>query len=830
MAAPQLLSGWGARFLKNAIEARIDGEVEIYDLELSWRQYQRAGRVTVHATPGPDGKKGQEVAEFALRVPSLLDLLEGPSEEWKFNLTDAILTVRVDADGTSDLGRCLGLHANDGRSEIHGLLAALSRGFAPDGEGGRRSIRTTVAVREARFIDMASGEGTDREEATVSDLALVATRSRVGFQVELENATVQHSVSEEARVSFAMNFGGPNSAEPILQSATIKADPIPLAALRLLGIMPRTGAGAPGGGAGRSAMGGRRTAFQTRDAYGSMANSLVQAAEFFLEEGASVDATYGARVLAEARLGTEGEPAGASPAPPADAAGARLAVSLKGDVGTLDLVATHIGSLLVGEPAEGEGNSLDLGFRMPPGQLTKFLSRLVPEETVAFQEGRPDARWFLRSRRFQVPLAADALSVHRLFADSAPPAGATERPGSSARQVTARQVMTRQVSDALRRAGGKFTLASDGLSAAEVALWPAGAAEGSPFDRLDWTHRLTSLEFSGDLGVTARSRWRVAQSESDFAELSLSIPGVALSPGEDLSPRLDVRLPGISLGLVEALAPIPSNLSGLLPKRFDQLELRGVRLPQLLAGRANAPGAGRAGGRPIRVVALLDGTDRIAGTYEAGTMTIPRANVSVPLNQMYCDRVIRAYMPWFAEVKPGGGGPSERSLKISMRDFVFSIGAEAFEQDGEVELRSGPLRVKLHPVIASELSASERELQSQDPDDADGWIAWTPAPTLLSLKGLFVSYERIELPLSDDYVTTLEGQLNRMDGKYYLSGTVESDFIDGQADSDTFQVITISGKETEVGPAATVTFARGTIDPDLTELMKAAGDFVEKAK
>ncbi|QDV06399.1 hypothetical protein Poly30_19080 [Planctomycetes bacterium Poly30] len=824
-AAPQLLSGWGGRLIERAIEARVDADVEVYDLELHWKRPQRARRITLMTRPDESGQQ-EKVAEFALRFPSLLELLDSASTEWEFKVTDAEITARVDADGTSDLGRCLGIDAGDGRSELGVLLSALGRGLDEEGDEDQRSIQTTIQVRRARFVDMASeatiGAGSGRLEATVSDLVIQATKSRVGYQVKLKDARVEYGRSREALVSFALNFGGPVGDAHGLRSASVEAQPIPLATLRLLGLVPR---GAAVGSAGNGSSDGADRGFTSRDTYGSMASTLLAAAALYFENGASVDFRYGMLPLMDP-TGPVAEDGGAE--------GARFSLKLDGDLGRVAVLGRRRGDQLIAEPAVGEDNAIEASLRLPSARLSRFMGSLVPPDTIVFEDVRDEADWSVRSRSFQLPLAAQALTVERLFGS----VRSSERQGTdgpTGRRQARAASLARAVAGVLRRTDADLSLTSTEPSGAALTLWPAGVTERRAEDRLQWTHWWTSVVLTGELGATVQSRWRVeppagTAPSRQFARLSLSIPGSALTPGEDLSPRLDLTLPQIPLALVQKLAPLPADLAVLLPARFDRLVLEGIGMPRFLAGPARGAGSGRGFSSPIVVRALLDGSDRIEGVYESGTMTIPRASVSVPLDDLFCERILRAYMPWFEEIHASEGGGGGRSLDIEMRDFVFTMGEEEFEQEGEVELRPGPLRVKLHPSIASELCASDTELRSQGEGGALNGIRWTPGPMRLSLKGLSVYYDRVELPISDDYVTTLEGSLYRENGSYSLSGMVETDFIMGHSEGDAVRAVAINRSSATSGGAVRVTFSQGTIDPNIAELVRKAAEIGEKVK
>ncbi len=816
VAAPQLLSGQAADVLESHLESRIEGDVNIYDLELHWTEFQRARRVTVHtlgdgaggdSEEGDDAGRGDSVAEFSLRFPSLLDLLTEPSAEWNFKVTDGKFTARVDEDGTSDLGRCLGLGPADGCSEIVALLGALgdvtrTAGDDDDADLDQRSVTTVVNTSSIQFIDMASGTGTDREEATLSGFFMTARKSRVGFQVEVKEALVEHSVDQTAQLSLALNFGGSGESRvggaAQLRSGQLKADPIPLSTLRLLGIAPRQG-GTAGDQRGGPGFGGQADAV---DFYGPIGATLVDGVERFFEKGASLDVAYGP---------SEGEADGPR----------QLAIDVAGDYGEFHVSATHDGQWLVGTRKGNGEAALTGGFRLAGGALGSAIEMLAPPAGIEVRDEARNANWYLQSDRFQIPLSARDLSAWSFFGGAAAEA-AGAGVGNVPERLRARGAdWSRAVARAMRRSEAEIKLYSQGVNAAKLVLIPSHPDYQRAYDRLDWTHKLTNLTLSGELGASISSRWKVGQSAIASAVLDLTVPGAALTPGDDLVPRLNVELPAVSVSLVKAATLLPDELAFLLPKRFDRLDLQGLALPQLLAVRGTPR---RPQDAPIRVSATMDTTDLVEGTYERGTMTIPRATLLAPLGSDFCERVIKGYMPWFDAVEPRGDG----SLKFELRDYSFSMGGEEFKQNGEVILRSDPLRVRLLPEIARKLRASESERVGQD-DDGSGLMAWTPLPTRLTLDGLRVGYTGVELPLSDDYVARLDGSFYRGDGNFSLNGLVESHFIQGPEGDDALWMIAINGTATKDGATAQVTFDPGTIDPKaITDLMRRATELGDK--
>ncbi len=816
LAAPQLLSGVAADVIENGLEDSFDADVSVYDLELHWTEFQRARRVTVRTWPdegeGENAEQGEVVAAFGLRFPSLLDLLTGPGAEWNFKVTDAKFTARVDEDGTSDLGRCLGMEAADGRSEIVALLGALGEMTAPSDEGNSvRSVTTTINTSSVQFIDMASGTGTDREEATISNFTFKSRKSRVGYQVELSDALVAHSIDQRAKVSFELKFGGasesPSGHSGMLRSAAIQADPVPLSVLRLMGFVPRQAAlpaGLRGNGPrGRAAFAGQADA---ADFYRPMGEELLGSLQTFFEEGASLDLAYGL-----------GDAAADGPR--------QLSVHSVGNYGEFHVSATHDGSWLKGSRTAGGDAALQGRFRLASGTLGGIFGQLAPPEGIEIRDVEPLADWHLQSDQYQIPLGALDFSVSGIFGGepSAEARGGGGAPGLAAARAARMDSWSRHLARAMRRSIAEIVLFSRGVNPAKLVLLPSHPDWQSAYDQLDWRHGVTRLTLSGEMGATVSSRWSVGQSAIGLAELELAIPGTALGPSESLVPHLDVKLPAVPVSIVVAATELPDYLALLLPRRLDSLSLKGLALPHLLkpVGVPRRPQEAA-----IRVSATMDTTDRVEGVYERGTMTVPKATLVAPLDREYCERVIKSYMPWFESVEPRDDG----SLKFELRDYSFTMGDNEFKQYGEVILRSDPLRVRLLPEIALKLTASEVERASQD-DDGSGLVAWTPPPTLLTLDGLRVGYERVQLPLSDDYFTELEGSFYRGDGKFSLSGRVESQFIQGPEGDDALWTIAINGTATAESATARVTFDPGTIDPSaLTDLVRRATELRDKAK
>ena len=816
VAAPQLLSGRAADVIEARLEARIAGDVEIGDLELHWRERQRARDVTIQTLATEEDGKQRSLAEFSLRFPSLFDLLAGPSTEWDFKITDAKFTARVDADGTSDLGRCLGLEKVDERGEIIALLGALAEvaGATDTVESERRSVRTGVNSSSIRFIDMASGAGTDRREATLSGFVLTTTKSRVGFQLELKDAIVEYGARERetSKVFLKLNFGSlgaPGSSDALprattgLQTAKLVADPIPMETLRLMGLSPRRGS-PPG-------VKPRRLA-SAADFYVPMAAGLDEGIRAFLKDGASLDVSYGPDASDDAGEG---------------GAARRLELRAASPIGDVKLLALHDGTRLIGARSRTGEPALDAGFRLAPGTLRSIMGALLPPEGVEVREQDIDANWNLQSDRFQVPLGAHDLSTDAFFgayfgallgdarADSSGGAG-SETP--LARGGLRRQRFAR----ALRRADAELNLHSPGAKPARVVFLPSDPERQSGYDQLGLIHRLTRVNFLGELGASVNSTWGVEQSV-ESADLRLTIPGAALMPGDVLSPLLDVsRVPEVPLALIQSVVQLPDELAALLPRRLERLKLTGLPLAHLLSAKG-APR--RPIDAPIPLVATLEGSDRVEGIYERGTVTIPKATLKVPLDEFFGERVIMGYMPWFEAVEPSASG----SLALELRDFSFSMGEEDFKQNGEVILSSSPLRVRLLREIANKLKAVDED--GAAPESAEGgFVTWTPR-AVFTLDGLRVGYEGIELPLSDHHVITLDGSYYRGDGNFSLGGLVDSQFIQGPDEGGVLWRIAIQGTASGDERTAQVTFDPGTLDLKvLTDFMRKAAELGDKAK
>jgi len=92
-----LLSGWGARAVEQVLSSRLDAEVRVDDVDLSWGKRQRIGSITVL---GPDGST---VAQLSAEVPSLLALLDPDGRALHLSLDVASIRARVGEDGVDDV-------------------------------------------------------------------------------------------------------------------------------------------------------------------------------------------------------------------------------------------------------------------------------------------------------------------------------------------------------------------------------------------------------------------------------------------------------------------------------------------------------------------------------------------------------------------------------------------------------------------------------------------------------------------------------------------------------------------------------------------------------
>lgn len=717
--APQLLSGWGARAIEGWIGSQIGGTVEVTGVELSWTGEQRAKSVTI-TSPGPNPR---QVIQATVLFPSLVQLLGDATQESELRLHVRQMRSRVESDGTSDLGRALGIDESSGitvADRISDLaLLLLEKTTTADPNGDVASVRLHITVDDASIDDRASGRGI----VEIEDLDLVATANRLGTRIDLRKCVLSGTHLQgvaEARADAQFRFDGDGVAR--LARAELDVDPLPRVVLQSLGIVGRV----------RS----ERDVDpwepkRRRDIYDIVAPGLRGLFAAFIESGAALSF----------RLGRRPDEAGGAP----DEVPVTLSVDSPG-VGALTLAGELRNDTLIPRLTEEGQSAIELTLEHPESGLESLFRTVLPERVV-IEDGARGATWRLTSNNFRLPINPEwaRLSRPELVEDE------------TRRERIAAWLRSIDVTAALR---------TTGTQRAQVTFH--GGAEGGydgPYHRLDWTHELTELRFGGELGGSLTSNWRPQRGQAargKLARIDIGLPGRGLGLGDDPVGELSLDIPGMTEALLYCCVDIPAELLDLLPSRFHKVALTGVSLNRFFPGARAGNRAGAAGQRAMTmgIDVWTDPSTRFLGQLEGGTFRMPRGEVSIELESVVCDQVLVRLMPWLAEVEPAQPGTA---LRIEMKDLEFEFTSGDFREGGEVVLRPAPLRVKLLPTLMEQFAIDE---------DEEGWIEWTPEPIRLSLETNVIRYRKVELPLGDT-AFGMDGRLDRKDQQIMLVGPVD---------------------------------------------------------
>ncbi|MEC8495204.1 MAG: hypothetical protein VXZ39_09785, partial [Planctomycetota bacterium] len=179
--APQLMAGWGSRVLTQQIGARVQGDVSIGEMTLSWTEQQRADSITIR------DDAGNLVLQGGMRLPSLLELADPSGRDQEFVFNAQLLRSRIGADGSSNLARTFGVPAEAGGAVAPALARwALEFFTAARFETAASTMTVRLELAEAEIDDTARGRGIVR----LQDLRLWIARSARGLRMRLEKGTI----------------------------------------------------------------------------------------------------------------------------------------------------------------------------------------------------------------------------------------------------------------------------------------------------------------------------------------------------------------------------------------------------------------------------------------------------------------------------------------------------------------------------------------------------------------------------------------------------------------------------------------------------------------
>ncbi|MGD2017841.1 MAG: hypothetical protein PVJ89_06990 [Planctomycetota bacterium] len=546
-----LLSGWGARAVEQVLSSRLDAEVRVDDVDLSWGKRQRIGSITVL---GPDGST---VAQLSAEVPSLLALLDPDGRALHLSLDVASIRARVGEDGVDDVQRAL--RSGEG-GLLEGALRAMARGMEASGPAGL--VSAEIVVREWSVEDRASDGG--RGDVVVRDLVARGEVRDGRAELRLDQADVDWGGPDGARrVSAGLGLraaGGDGAAAgapgPVqLEWLRVVSGGLPLGRARSLGVLRR-----------------RPRPLQPRDGVPARLQGVaLQAVVDELEAGASVDVML---------------------APNAGAGSTDGLITIRGPRLDLSLGARWKDGRLVPEPVS-RGEPLRVRFRpgprsesapgsasgspsapAPASGLEVALGALLPERLAVMETS--SAEWVFTCRNFDLPhaplMALGGAQGHL---------------------------------DALAAASFDFGLKT--ATGRECLLEVQDAADRESL--LASGHQITNVKYDAAQGGVVDSDWRhLSGNANGNTELELELPPIP-APGAPSEPvRMRIEAFNLPTDLLGAGRGLPVELRSLLPPNFGKVELDGLTLRGSRAGLSSQVQFDAYSGRNARFFGFVEGT------------------------------------------------------------------------------------------------------------------------------------------------------------------------------------------------------------------------------
>lgn len=637
--APQLMAGWGSRVLTQQIGARVQGDVSIGEMTLSWTEQQRADSITIR------DDAGNLVLQGGMRLPSLLELADPSGRDQEFVFNAQLLRSRIGADGSSNLARTFGVPAEAGGAVAPALARwALEFFTAARFETAASTMTVRLELAEAEIDDTARGRGIVR----LRDLRLWIARSARGLRMRLEKGTIiagERIVPLSFSASFESSVAG-GATE--LVSAELDAAGLSSSTLMTLGVLPR------------SAMGtASRDPRLVQDVYDRVAPALAEATGAILTDAESIRVRFG--VPSE-------KPAGADP---------RLQIEVAGPRGELDFDANvtrrdGAAPLELVPPPEGSRALLVLEA---PGLLAPAVAAAAPTgaRVISLDTSSAPVRLTARLRKFVLPLDRELIRLD-----------AREwRDGESAVDRLARS---------LRRGRGELSVA--GGSTIRLEIGPEGSEDG----RLEARHALTTVTFDNGSGDFL-SRWRhlgpglEERTAPRFSTIEGALPAsAAVIDGEPGTLRLDLH--GVPVALLSQVLPLEGRVSRLVGTRLERLELDGLDAG-VLVGRAP-----RTTSLDVRLLTAAD--DRLIGTVSEEGFLVRRAFVSLPLSDAAIEEVVQPLLPWVEAVRPlVPETPGE--VFVTLDRFTFPASARSGGARGRMLVEPPPLEVRLPESLLRDL-------------------------------------------------------------------------------------------------------------------------------